>query len=98
MYSLIQVSGLSKDTPCHPSTTCGPDVPSPKMKRPPESASRVIAVIAVFAGERPGSCMIDVPSLSFVVCAAIRRRAASPRRSPRPRPTRPNRTRAPPPL
>ena len=69
--TLHQVSGLSNGTPCHPSTTCGPDVPRPRMKRPPESASRVIAVIAVFAGERPGSCMIAVPRRIFFVCAAI---------------------------
>jgi hypothetical protein len=41
------------------------------MKRPPLSASSVIAVIAVFAGERPGSCMIPVPSLIVFVCAPI---------------------------
>jgi hypothetical protein len=28
-----------------------------------------MAVIAVQAGERPGSCMIDVPSLIFLVLA-----------------------------
>ena len=70
-YSRSHVSGLSKGTPCQPSTTCGPDVPRPRMKRPPESASSVIAVIAVFAGERPGSCMIAVPSLIVFVCAPI---------------------------
>ena len=31
--------------------------------------SSVTAVIAAFAGERPGSCMIAVPSFSVVVCA-----------------------------
>ena len=36
-YSRSQVSGLSNGTPCHPSTTCGPDVPRPRMKRPPDS-------------------------------------------------------------
>ena len=44
------------------------------MKRPPESASSVMAVIAVFAGERPGSCMMPVPSRIFVVWAAIQAR------------------------
>ena len=42
--------------------------------RPPESWSRVMAVIAVFAGERPGSCMMAVPSLIFFVCAPIHAR------------------------
>jgi hypothetical protein len=44
------------------------------MNRPPESASIVIAVIAVLAGERPGSCMIAVPSRIFFVCAPIHAR------------------------
>ena len=46
------------------------------MKRPPESASSVIAVIAVIAGVRAGICMIAVPSLIFVVLARRSRRAA----------------------
>ena len=70
-YSRSHESGLSNGTPCHPSTTCGPDVPSPRTKRPPDSWSSVIAVIAVLAGERPGSCMMAVPSLIFFVCAPI---------------------------
>ena len=53
------------------------------MKRPPESASSVIAVIAVFAGERAGSCMMAVPRRIFVVCAPIhasgRHRVRAPR-------------------
>jgi hypothetical protein len=44
------------------------------MNRPPESASMVIAVMAVLAGERPGSCMIAVPSLILLVCAPIQAR------------------------
>ncbi len=32
------------------------------MKRPPESWSRVMAVMAVMAGVRAGICMIAVPS------------------------------------
>ena len=71
MYSRIQVSGLSKAWPCQPSTTCGPEVPRPSRKRPPESASIVIAVMAVLAGVRAGICMMPVPSLMRVVCAPI---------------------------
>ena len=41
------------------------------MKRPPDSASRVIAVIAAIAGVRAGICMIAVPSRMRVVCAPI---------------------------
>ena len=69
MYSRIQLSGLSKGTPCHPSTTCGPDTPSPRMKRPPESRSIVIAAIAVAAGWRADICTIAVPSLIWLVDA-----------------------------
>ena len=58
-------------TPCQPSTTWGPDRPIPQMKRPPESASMVAAVIAVIAGVRAGICMIPVASLMFFVCAPI---------------------------
>src|SRR5271156_4474160 len=65
MYSRVRCSGLPYETPCQPSTTCGPDGPIPRMKRPPESASSVIAVIAVIAGVRPGICMIAVPSRIF---------------------------------
>ena len=61
-YSRVFPSGFPHSWPCQPSTTCGPDVPSPIRKRPPESRSSVTAVIAAFAGERPGSCMIAVPS------------------------------------
>jgi ammonia channel protein AmtB len=39
------------------------------MKRPPDIASIVIAVIAVIAGVRAGICMIAVPSLILVVKA-----------------------------
>ncbi len=41
------------------------------MKRPPDSWSSVIAVIAVMAGVRAGICMMAVPSLIFVVSAAM---------------------------
>ena len=42
------------------------------MKRPPESASRDMAVIAVMAGVRPGICMIAVPRRIFEVRAAMK--------------------------
>jgi len=46
---------FAEGLPCQPSTTWGPETPSPRRNRPPESASRVIAVIAVAAGVRPPS-------------------------------------------
>jgi hypothetical protein len=49
-------------------------VPSPSRKRPPESRSSVAAVIAVFAGVRPGICMIALPTFSLVVVAASQAR------------------------
>jgi len=53
-YSRVRASGLSKRTPCQPSLTCGPETPSPSRNRPPDRVSRVAAVIAQFAGVRPG--------------------------------------------
>ena len=41
------------------------------MKRPPESWSSVIAVIAVIAGVRAGICMIAVPRWMRWVARAI---------------------------
>ena len=70
MYSRVRVSGLPYGTPCQPSTTCGPDGPRPRMKRPPERWSSVIAVIAAIAGVRAGICMIAVPQRSLVVFAS----------------------------
>ena len=36
MYSRVRASGLANGIPYQPSTTCGPDTPRPRMKRPPE--------------------------------------------------------------
>jgi hypothetical protein len=52
-------------------------VPSPSRKRPPESWSSVIAVIAQFAGVRPGICMIAEPTLILVVVAASQLRTVT---------------------
>ena len=65
-------SGLPKAWPCQPSTTWGPETPSPRRNRPPESASRVIAVVAVAAGVRPAICMMPVPTWIRVVRAAMK--------------------------
>ena len=60
-YSRARASGASNRTPCQPSLTCGPLTPSPKRNRPPESESKVAAVIAVIAGGRAGICMTAAP-------------------------------------
>ena len=70
-YSRVRCSCLPKRWPCQPSATCGPLVPMPSRNRPPESWSSVAAVIAVIAAERPGICMIALPSRIRSVCAAI---------------------------
>ncbi len=68
MYSRVRASGFGYGCPYHPSTTCGPDAPRPRMKRPPERWSMVMAAIAVAAGARAESCMMEVPSFTLVVC------------------------------
>ena len=70
MYSRVRASGLANGWPYQPSTTCGPETPSPRMKRPPERWSMVIAAIAVAAGVRADSCTIAVPRRSRSVARA----------------------------
>ena len=43
----------------------------PRRKRSPDSACRLIAVIAAQAGVRAGICMMPVPPLIFVVRESI---------------------------
>jgi hypothetical protein len=76
-YSRVLASGLPNAWPCQPSTTCGPDTPSPSRNRPPDSPSRVIAVIAVMAGVRAGICMMPVPTWILSVRAAIQAAGAT---------------------
>ena len=54
MYSRVRSSGLPNGTPCQPSTTCGPDGPTPHKKRFPDIACKVIAVIAAQADTTRG--------------------------------------------
>src|SRR5712691_5602786 len=68
-YSRVRVKGFPNGTPCQPSTTCGPDGPMPQRNRLPDSACRVIAVIAAQAGVRAGICMMLVPALIRLVRA-----------------------------
>jgi hypothetical protein len=69
-YSRVRPSGRANGTPCHPSDTCGPDTPRPSRNRPPDSVSRVAAVIAVIAGDRPGICITALPTSIRLVRAA----------------------------
>ena len=71
MYSRVRVNGLPYGTPYQPSMTPGPDGPMPSMKRPPDIASRVIAVMAAQVGVRAGICMMAVPTLMREVSASI---------------------------
>src|ERR1700741_4578228 len=68
-YSRVGASGLPNGAPYQPSTTCGPDTPSPRIARPPERWSRVSAAIAVAVGALADSCATAVPSLTCVVGA-----------------------------
>ena len=50
--SRVRPSGLTKGTRCHPSITCAPELPRPRVNRPPDSASIVAELCATSAGER----------------------------------------------
>ena len=76
-YSRIFVTGFPQGSPCQPSTTCGPETPSPRRKRPPDMRSSVAAVIAVFVGVRAGIWKIAEPTLSVVVVAASQERTVA---------------------
>ena len=77
MYSRMRASGLANDWPYHPSTTCGPDTPRPRISRPPERWSSVIAAIAVAAGVRAEIWTMPVPSLIRSVDAPHQARGMS---------------------
>ena len=71
MYSRVRESGLAKGWPYQPSTTCGPETPRPRTRRPPERWSRVRACMAVAVGVRAESCTTAVPRRILDVWAAI---------------------------
>ena len=66
-YSLVRASGLGNGWPYQPSTTWGPETPSPRTNRPPERWSIVWAAIAIAVGVRAESWQRDVPSRTRVV-------------------------------
>ena len=68
--SRIRVKGARNGRPCKPSTTCGPLTPRPRMKRSPEMAAIVSAVMAVMLGVRALICMMPVPRRIWLVFAA----------------------------
>ena len=70
-YSRVRASGFGNGWPYQPSTTWGPDTPSPRIRRPPDRWSSVAAVIAAQAGVRAEICMSPVPSLIVDVFAPI---------------------------
>src|SRR5699024_10080084 len=50
-----------------PSTTCGPETPSPSANRPPDRWSSVMVLIAVAVGVRADSCTTAVDRRMFSV-------------------------------
>src|SRR5436190_20821955 len=74
MYSRVRPHGFAYGTPYHPSDTCGPEGPKPKMNRPPDRAPIVQPAIAAAVGARAGTCMIAAPSLIVSVWGASQAR------------------------
>ncbi len=70
MYSLMRTIGFSYGTPWKPSTTCGPDAPRPRMKRPSLTKSQPAAVMAINAAVREYTFRIPVPISTRSVIAA----------------------------
>jgi hypothetical protein len=62
-YSRVRASGFAYGWPYQPSTTWGPETPRPRISRPPDRWSRVMAVMAVEAGVRAAIWVMAVPSL-----------------------------------
>ena len=77
IVSRVAVTGARKRTPCHPSMTCGPLVPSPRRKRPFESDCIDIADMATIAGVLAPTWTMPEPSLIVVVLAARYARGVS---------------------
>ena len=70
-YSRVRARGFGYGWPYQPSTTCGPDAPSPSTIRPPERWSRVSALIAVAVGVRAAIWTMLVPSRIRLVERAV---------------------------
>ena len=70
-YSRVRAIGFENGWPYQPSTTCGPETPSPRIMRPFDRWSMVSAAMAVAVGVRAESWAMAVPSRIFEVCAPI---------------------------
>ena len=70
MISAVRRSGTSYGSPWNPSITWGPEAPSPRMKRPPDSRSRPTAVMASSVGVRVYRGRMDDPICARLVTAA----------------------------
>ena len=71
MVSRRRRTPRSKWTPCQPSITWCPEVPSPSTKRPPEMLSSEAAVWAISAGLRLNTFTMPVATLIRSVRQAI---------------------------
>ncbi len=70
MVSTIRDSGFSNGTPWKPSMTCGPELPRPRMNRPPDIWSTLAALTAMVVAEREKTLMMLVASCTRSVLAA----------------------------
>ena len=61
-YSRVRASGLPNGWPYHPSTTCGPDTPRPRIEPAVRQVVERQRGHRARAGVRADSCTIDVPS------------------------------------
>jgi hypothetical protein len=71
MVSTIRDSGFSNGMPWKPSMTCGPELPRPRMNRPPDTWSTLAALAAMVVGDRPKTLMMLVASWTRSVFAAM---------------------------
>ena len=68
--STMRDRGFLNGTPQKPSITCGPELPRPRMNRPPETWSRLAALVAMAVGVREKTLMMLVASCTRSVLAA----------------------------
>ena len=70
MTSTMRDSGLVNGTPWKPSMTCGPELPRPRMNRPPDISSMLAALTAMVAAERENTLTMVAASCTRSVLAA----------------------------
>ena len=95
VFAGVLPSGSPNGWPCHPSTTAGPDTPSPSWNLPP---AQCVERHRRHGLSRSASCLSSVPSRVPTCIRCVRARDPRPRSSPHRRPTtptsRPSRSRA----